>query len=363
VARYVYGPIYPVADRTLMVSHRSGWALYWAEALDATLVTSRGEDELERVLKPSDTLYLYHGMEFQAFLDGRPLNLYGGWEIPMAGRFQRLLRFAEKLKKNLISLDFAMPRYGQMFQARAAYPSFNKQVWAGLDYVRMDKALGKGSSLLAPSGPHKEIVFGDSHALSWMRPGAKVIRHDGLTLYGALHHGLLLHLTEENALGAERLTLCLGNVDLRHHLARPGAMSVGALMMALKVQLKELLPHYKWIDLVRPLPMVNDERKIPQTGFHEGKPFYGTWEERAQLTYELIEGMANVALSFKGRKVRLPELPGSWSVTGSIDSCRPELNQAAMEKPGSVHIAPFQYRHAREGNLWTCLNPLFGGPK
>lgn len=350
---YVYSPIYPVVRRSLLpTSHRSGWALYWAEGRGAKLLTSEDDLKLEAQLRPGDRVLLYHGMEFQAFLDGRPLNVYHGHEESLAVRFQLLHRLARRLKHRLVSLDRPMPAYGALIADRAAYASFApyRRAWAEVDLPGLDRALAQSSALEQledPRMPLIELVIGDSHALSQMAPRTRVARHDALTLHGALRLGIGTLVAEAAFPALRSLTLYFGNVDVRHHLARPGATPIKELLKSYENQLKQMKLRWPYhLTLVEPLPIEDPERKIPKTGWYKGQPYCGSWAHRTQLRLELSEGLRRLARRLGAEFRRQPVYFQTKDGMLSAD---------VMEKPNSVHIRPAHYRHRLLGHLWSCF--------
>lgn len=346
--KYLYSPIYPLVNRrAIPSSHRSGWALYWAEALGSTLVTSENDMSLEDILRPGDRLHIEHGMEFPMFLAGRPLNIYTSYLEEMPRRIAMFCRLAKRRDIDLVSLDMPMPDYGKLFRDRLAYDSFAKHrhLWSGVDLNGLSRSLSKSPDCEWTFS--SEVVIGDSHALSLMAPGVRIIRYDGRSLHGALATGLPSMTMNVLTPAVKDVTFYFGNVDIRHHLARPGAVSV-----------KELVGEYgRQLDLIKgrnltvalPLPIETSERRVPRTGWYKGAAFYGVWEERDALQKELADRLVKMARKLKIDVYRHPKY-----FTDSIG----QLSLGVMEKPSSVHIRPEFYRHRLQGHPWTCLGDV-----
>jgi len=77
------------------------------------------------------------------------------------------------------------------------------------------------------------------------------------------------------------------------------------------------------------LPIENESRKIPKSGFYNGKPFSGTWEERNNARKLFNEIIHDSGLGIK------------W--TNYLLNQKGELDFAYMEKPQSIHLSREYY--------------------
>jgi hypothetical protein len=81
-----------------------------------------------------------------------------------------------------------------------------------------------------------------------------------------------------------------------------------------------------------PVPVEFEERRIPKSGFYKKEPFYGSWQERHDLTNRFIDELHKQA----GSVVMPPE---EWY------TMNPETYaKTYMEHGSSFHIAPPFYR-------------------
>ena len=331
---YLLSPFYPVADK-IDTSHRAGWARYWAGELEVRLLTTGTMAEIDNA-KKGDVLYLYHGMEWSG-----AMNLQSGLTDEIVARAERLIS-AKKRGVKLISLDIPMPAYGKLLGDRG--------------YARCEDltaALAKQGFLHVPHEKPSHVIIGDSHSLSMYRPGCVIHRTDGQTLHGALSTGLLKR-TEDWAFETavelnklELLTSYFGNIDIRHHLMRqddPNA-SIRKLVEAYGKQLDELQRKYKikHIEVVNPLPIENECRVLPKTGWYKGTPFFGTWQERTDLVKAMRRSIANMA---KRHGFSVYDHPKHFT------NKQGELSFDVMEQPRSVHIRPAEYRLVQENKGW-----------
>lgn len=345
MARYVYSPLYPVADKW-QGSHRAGWAAYWAKELSATLVTTAGmAGFLERVQK-KDTVFIYHGMEWNG-----SLNLQSGLTDTVFERAALLAHLAKK-GASLISLDIEMPNYMDLLRTRL-YHEIQRdapvpEAWKKLDWQALTKAEAGAGFQGYPMA--ENWIVGDSHALSLYQPGSVIHRTDGLTLYGALDpknfdrlFKALLELEVYCSQHPKSITFYLGNIDVRHHFARPGAASVSALLPRYKSAIHQISRMYPKTKLIvsELLPIHDDSRKIPKTGWFKGTPYFGTWEERHKLMTEFNNGLEK---TFKG-------LAAIYRHPAHFTDSDGKLALAVCEQPQSVHIRPSEYRIA-QGEGW-----------
>lgn len=334
-------PFYPVSDKT-DVSHRAGWARYWANELaingeDIELLTTKKMSVLDKCGK-GDTVYVYHGMEFKG-----QLNLQSGLSEDILGRVSRILKAAKRGVK-FVSLDEPMPNYGKLFAERNMDPTSSEA---------LTKAFTKASVLRSPTHHPLNVVIGDSHSLSMYRPGAIICRNDGLTMHGALKQelpriaGAYEFATGITLVRMQTLTLYFGNIDIRHHLLRQP--DVKSSIKDMVTEFGKQAEQTRWdmdaaqVEIVMPLPIENECRQIPKSGWYKGTPFFGSWHERHQARIMLRDELKKMA---KKRGYLTYEHPRHFV------NKQGELPFEVMEQPRSVHIRPSEYRLVQEGESW-----------
>lgn len=331
MTRYVYSPFTPIADR-YETSHRAGWALYWAHVLGAVVITTKDMASFLYRVEKTDEVFVYHGMEFRD-----ALNFPGGMPDVMVSRAELLAKLGRRLGPKLISMDREMPDYAFLMEKQTKYS------WAPLK-----AALVKSTWMPWPLTTSRELVLGDSHSLSQYSGWARVYRNDGQTLHGALSKRLLT-MVDWALPGIDKLTAVrfyFGNIDVRHHLARYEASEIQRLVDEYLRQLDEVKKHYNKpaISIVAPLPIEDESRVLPKTGWFKGSPFYGNWAQRNEIRLRMTEMLHK---GVKGRGYYVIEHPQSFYNEGG------QLSFDVMEKPRSVHIAPKHYRLIQEGGKWT----------
>jgi len=298
-------------------SHTRGWSELWSEQLGAAINNKCTPDILR-----ADTVYIDHGANF-----GGTLNLFGGATKEVFDRINIVMAC-----KNVVSLDWDMPNYGEMLRKRIR----NATTYKGIDDDWCDKVSARISnitSLKQADLKTNSAIYGDSHTIAFSGKGDKVFRTDGKTLYGTLKKGFNLEGEYD------KITLCLGSIDIRHHILRHHNFS-------LKYTLKEYVRQGNELGddvwFCAPVPVEFEGRRIPKSGYFKKEPFYGSWEDRRDLTNKFIEILHDES---KG-KVIMP--PKEWY---TMD---PEkYANTYMEHGSSFHVAPPYYRR----NDWG-VSPL-----
>jgi len=224
-----------------------------------------------------------------------------------------------------------MPRYGDMLAKRK---DVEDKAWCARVQDKCDNA----KTLLSTDLDTEWLTIGDSHTAAFAPKGSMVIKTDGLTLNGQIKSNfqyVLDHMAKCNNLIG--VTLCFGNIDIRHHLCR------------LNVD-----PRDMWIDLKRfgdwlpvpveysvPWPIEFEGRRLPKTGYYKHQPFWGTHYERKMMLDRVIDTMDMVEMN----KVMYPT---EWL---KMD---PEVfAKTKMESTSSVHISPEVYRRKEFGEEYV----------
>lgn len=298
-------------------SHRTAWALMRADQIsrdghDVDVIYTK--DESKTNWEQYDKIYCYLGMEWSG-----AINLFGGASDENREKFDRLIGFGDKLEW----LDERPVGLGDLIAKR--WPNFPKDVL-------------NARAASAPVHTQKDssyIILGDSHSLNWYIPGASVLRHDGKTLFGALESGLSSFLKHT----PEKLCVCFGNIDIRHHLLRREDSVDAMLDLLIKLESQLLKFPGTEIEVVQPLPIENESRKLPQTGFYKGTPFYGTWKERTYLRTLFSIALNALCIKHNWKYLEYPDY---------FTNSEGELDFEVMEKPGSVHIS---WAHGRMNRM------------
>lgn len=316
-------------------SHRASWALIRASQL-------RSEGHEVKVLTAEDNwedfdqIALYMGMEWQ-----NSVQFPGGMQPKDLELIVRMLK--PKTLNQMFRLDdVQLDGLVTSLNKRKDFHLISDEVFLkdlNNEIYNIHRKPSFSSTFDNNCLGEKVMVIGDSHANSVYTKGAIVHRNDFQTLNGALEKGLDSFLDVESITGAMgSLVFYFGNIDIRHHLCRlfkpdDRKKAVHDLVSSYCAQVKAMRDfHGCPITVVAPLYIENEDRKIPQTGYYKGKPFYGSQAERHQVRQWFLEalvadlGSANVF-----------DWPHSW-ISGKA-----EMTEDVMERPRSVHLSPSFY--------------------
>lgn len=309
-------------------SHVLGWSLVWAEQLEAAI-----DNACSPNIANASTVYIEHGVNF-----GGTLNLFGGATKEI---FDRINRVAAH--KNVISLDFDMPDWGAQLKKRIGAPTTYSGIteqWCDALSLRLSKVQSlKQEDLLGVSHKFDGVSVGDSHTPAYSRATDIVLRENGKTLFGTLRRGLITEFRGLRPFG--KVTFSYGSIDIRHHLLRHEDKLDDLLDEYVK-QGRAIASEYECdVSYTAPVPVEHEERRLPKTGYFKGTPFFGSRQERLDLTYRFIEGLNK-------RKVSVVQPPEEWyKMDGE------KYAKTHMENSSSVHISPQYYRRNDWGQ--TCL--------
>lgn len=299
-------------------SHVRGWAQHWANCL-GTKVASKTD-----LYKDADNLYIDHGVNY-----GGGLNLFGGVTEDV---FNNLSNLANS-EANLFSLDIDMPDYATMLKKRIGQSTCHIDLPLIID--QLENKLKSSKTITQYDIAAENIIIGDSHSTAYANRNSSVIRTNGKTLHGALKNNYIFEIISNFKYKYNKITLCFGAIDIRHHLMRtenPNKSLINMLDDYIKLCLHIKETCGLEIEVCAPPPVEFTGRRIPKTGFYNGTPFYGSLEDRAALTMLFI-----VYLKEQGINVVHQPLE-RYSMDPEVYS------KEYMELGSSVHIAPIHYR-------------------
>ena len=307
-------------------SHKSGWAFMLCNQLvnagykNATVITDWTTDWSQ-----FDVVLLEHGMEYKG-----TFNIFGGANDELYHQINRLFTTGPRM----YSLHHDMPSIAELIEKRLKTGS---ELFKTLE-SRIEEARDICSRIQRVDHIEKtdKLCFGDSHSFSQYTPGFMVNRNDGLTMFGTLKRGL----SEYVYTWTSELRIYLGNIDIRHHLMRQPDPSAALAAMVLMYEQVLQESGIKTIEVVQALPIENESRKLPKTGYYKDTPFAGSWQERTALV-ELMNKMIVEMCDRNGWS--------TWQHSEVYKNPIGELSFDVMEKPKSVHIAREFYR-------WDLVN-------
>ena len=246
-----------------LTSHKSGWAFHLANQLkhagysNVSVITDNSAWKADDF----DVILIEHGMEFKG-----NFNIFGGANDDLYHQIIRM--FAPGIR--MYSLHHDMPCVGTLIE---------KRLKTGSDLFKTLESRVDEAKQICTTIPRVDriqntdkLCFGDSHSFSQYTPGYMTDRHDGLTLFGTLRRGIRSYVPEN----IKSLRIYLGNIDIRHHLMRQDnpAKSLKEMMSNYEQQLIDL--EIDDIEVVQALPIENESRLLPKTGYYKGTPLPST---------------------------------------------------------------------------------------
>ena len=310
-------------------SHVLGWSQVWSDQLDAAI-----DNACSPNIANATTVYIEHGVNF-----GGTLNLFGGATKEIFDRINRVAAHP-----NVVSLDFDMPAWGEQLKKRIGAPTTYVGIteqWCDALTKRLSTVQSlKQEDLLKVQPKLDGITVGDSHSPAFSRATDIVLRENGKTLYGTLKRGLITEFRGLKPFG--NVTFCYGSIDVRHHILRHENFNLDDMLDEYVRQAVMIQRQYGCdISFTTPVPVEYEERRLPKTGYFKGTPFFGSRQDRLDLTYRIIEGLNK-------RKTNVIMPPEEWyKMDGE------KYAKTYMENSSSVHISPQYYRRNDWGK--TCL--------
>lgn len=317
-------------------SHVRGWALHWAETAKGG-IEHKGSGATNEPCK----YFFEHGVNF-----GGGLNLFGGLNDEVA---QSVIKFVQlwNPQSELYSCDIDMPDYASMLRGRLGASSTSSMITEN-DINKFGLILEKAKTMRnCDLLGYKKVCIGDSHTAAFTASDSTGLRKNGQTLFGALKNNYLQESIDSLCRDIQVVTVCFGSIDIRHHICRQSdpKASVDKMLDSL-LALTQKNNHLKF-EVCGPVPVEYEGRRIPKTGFYKGDPFFGSREQRLDVTLYWIEGL-------KKRFENVVTVPESWyKMDGEA------FAKEKMEFGGSVHLSPEVYRRFDWGVSEDTLDSLF----
>lgn len=317
-------------------SHRTGWGRMWANCLKADMAYNSDWSK-------EKTVYLEHGMEFKE--NSKGVNVF----LKEEKSWDKLAEKAEmfcSFTGDMFSLDIPCPDYGARLKSRVRPHSSKK--YKNLDFEKITQVC-KNTKTIKQEGLFRNgLVLGDSHSLSAWRTDAYIERLDGKTLNGALNEGFSIFIDKYAWNSPSFLRVYFGNIDIRHHIDRISTSyedkknTIFDLTKRYEEELLKMQSKYCFsdIEVVAALPIENESRKLPKTGYYKDKPFWGSWSQRDDSRKMFNDKCYSFCEKNNFSLVNWPE---------NFVNENSELDFEFMERPRSVHISPRYY-------MWDAFN-------
>jgi len=336
-------PFIPIATR--IASHRGAQGAIYADMIKQTGIdidvnwSGKIEDHNQY-----DAMYVYHGNDWSG-----SMNVFGGVKgFPYAFNTRNFSKFKGKVYS--LAIDF--PPYHEMIQERINKAKEKggeiQPEWLDVDIDNIKRMYETAETIKWPA-TSDSLVIGDSHSICMYRPGWMVNSVPFKTLNGALNDGLQTYVDMAGK-GFKNLECYFGNIDIRHHLCRiEGDPIENTIKLANKyIKAVEALPIDN-VSIYELLPIEDESRKLPQSGYYKKKPFWGSWEERNKCRLIFKEQLNKVATRAKII---------SW--VDYLINKKGQLDFAHMEKPQSIHLSRGSYPHWTGREASINLEEIFG---
>lgn len=308
-------------------SHVRGWSMHWAETI------GHGVEVLskETSLCDADTLFFDHGVNSEP----GQMNLFGGITEQIVDRLEQV---AENKTLAIVSLDAPMPvaQYVEGMTKRVGQSSCSPRLTKSLIGEIEKRLLQDRSNWMSQANLVKTTVcIGDSHSTAYAASRQPVIKKNGLTLHHAVTKGYLEEVLDSLPPTLDKVTLVLGSIDIRHHIGLDADPVERALDLSTQLVEFAAMNSDLTFELAVPVPIEFEGRRIPKTGWLNGRPFTGSihnrerWVEVFRDTFEMNTDI--------GYSVISPPL--EWYSMDPEDYAKEH-----MELASSVHIAPPSYR-------------------
>ena len=334
-------PVTPISDSAY--SHRSAQAEIYAQMIYDSFqpkpveVTINYRNKIKDYSE-FDLVYVYHGNDW-----GGTLNLFGG--VDGLSDPEGLVALHKMHKSLVTSIGIGMPDYAGLLRKRLKPGEKFNSI---LDELPDHTDIGYPITPVSFEGT-SNLVIGDSHAICMYRPGWEVLSVPFKTLHGALTGpgGFRQLIADKFAHSGhfENLEFYFGNIDIRHHLMRQPLPSIATMDLAKRYfeEVEGRFPNALTKSIYEPLPIEDESRKLPKTGYYNGLPFYGTWEDRNIIRGLFADTLERLCESTDVKFIR-------WA--DYLKNPQGQLDFKHMEKPRSVHLARASYPH------WRGMNPV-----
>ena len=331
----VTAPFIPISKN--MSSHRAAQGVIYADQLQQAGIDVYVNMSLERYVEDHNTfdeMYVYHGNDWSGHL-----NLFGGLkEFPHVDNF---LNFS-KFKGKVYSLVIDFPDYYDQLKHKVDLANAkNKEIdprWNEVDWDNIKRMEQEAVTVLPNTlNIYDSISVGDSHAICMYRPKWMNLSVPFKTLHGALNMGLKSFIEGYNT-KFKNIEFYFGNIDVRHHLLRQEdpVQATKDLVAEYVRQANEVaLEHDAVVTLYELLPIENERRAIPKTGWYQNTPFFGTRVQRDDIRKLFRDELKK----HESDRIRVFE----W-VDRMINKDG-ELDFKYMERPKSVHLSREYYPH------------------
>ena len=320
--KIIHAPLGRIPDNTQ--SHNYGYALTWHQRLEESKIVP----DITCILNSEiDTIY---ACQDASYIDR--INFFGGVSNTNRNNLYRYV-YMSKLNTEIYSLDHDFSEIIDILITRKDIQEWLQHT--SINQEDLEELKTKVTTLQMQDLGFKEIIFGDSHTMAYSLPHQAIHRFDGMTLYSMIKDDAqpLIDRLRPAIDGIKKITLCLGSIDIRHHILRKEnyiAPEEFVEMYAKGLRAAEDELKVK-ITACAPVPVEYERRKLPKTGQYKKSNFYGHRNARHDYTMKFID-----ALIYHDILSIMP--PVHWYEMDPY-----VYAQSIMEPVSSVHIGAHSY--------------------
>lgn len=312
----------PIMCPISKTTHEYGYHKIISEAFNGKI--ARHPEELN----DNDLLILTRGVNEKPKMER--CNFFGGFSEMHRNRIVNLLDFNGK---------------HLWFDGYKDFSLLSKRISTGLIFEDEVKMLSKkfyNNRMEWHELNFDKAIIGDSHCLSFSESNQIVLKTDGATLYGSLTNGRLLNKINLLKPNVKEIDICLGSIDIRHHLLRfdNPKEKLKELLNDLFTFLSKIEKRFEQINICSPVPVEHEERKIPRTSWYKDSPFYGSRNKRLELTFNFIDIILK-------SKYKLISPPATWYNMDGKEYAKSILETHSK----GPHISYPNYRRNQWGTL------------
>lgn len=183
---------------------------------------------------------------------------------------------------------------------------------------------------------------GDSHTLMMWRPNSTAEAIPARTLYRTLKDGLDSVVPST----AKNVTLCFGNIDLRHHINRQSDPVATADELAKEYVRQAAELDVEEVRICELLPIITPTRRVSKAYYYKDDPHSGSTEERMVLREKFNEALHRYGKDTKN--VVTLHHPASFFDSDGL------LTEKAVERTnGGIHLSTHFYEWSASSNQHT----------
>lgn len=305
-------------------SHKGGWSrLLKCQLKNLGFENVKILDNKDR-LKDFDVIIFDLGAEFSG-----ALNMFGGLDEKVFSRLEQIKEF----KGSIFSWRHDLPSVCVLEGRRTNVSTCEAFKATAESFLGSVQEVLSRAETFQHAYQTSSLLIGDSHTPSVWTPDFMIERRDGRTLRGMIDNDTVKKYLENKMIGT--LHVHASSIDIRHHIGRLPDPEIAAANLVTELVTKIHEVFNGDVILNNTMPIEDESRELPKTGYFKGTPFYGSWEQRdlyARIFNSVVHDFTTGCPGWS--EVAFPK----YFVEDN------KLKFEVMERPQSVHLSPEHYR-------------------